>query len=210
LGKNLKYILAVSSGVVCFIIYLITLHPSVGFIDCGELAAVCYTFGVPHPTGYPLFLMIGFVFSHLPLPGTVIYKLNLLSAVESSAAVVITFYSVVVILENILPVYLKSKSKSKGGKKEFVEAKASNKTQIYLIALFVSILTGLTKTYWFEATQVEVYAAHSLFIAILFYYCIKILFSLKELNKKNWILLFLFFGLSFANHSTTIYFIQRE
>ncbi|MCI0449956.1 MAG: DUF2723 domain-containing protein [Chlorobi bacterium] len=199
--------MAVSAGLVCFFIYIITLHPSVGFIDCGELAAACYTFGVPHPTGYPLFLLIGFVFSHLPLPGTVIYKLNLLSAVESSAAVVVTFYSALIIVENLLPVFLKSKGRSKGVKKESHESAAVSSINICLIAFFTAVLTGLTKTYWFEATQVEVYSLHSLFIAILFYYSIRILFCLKELPRKNWTFLFLFFGLSAANHSTTIYFI---
>jgi hypothetical protein len=54
------------SGLILFIIYLITLAPSVVQIDAGELAAVQATLGIAHPTGYPLFTIIGFLFSKLP------------------------------------------------------------------------------------------------------------------------------------------------
>ena len=96
--RNLKHILAALAGIVCLIIYILTLHPTVGFIDSGELAAVVYTFGVPHPTGYPVFLLIGYIVSHLPLGGSVIYRLNLLSAIETMAAIIVMYYSVVLLL----------------------------------------------------------------------------------------------------------------
>ena len=93
MGRYLKHILGFAAGLICLVIYIITLYPGVGFMDSGELAAAAYTFGVPHPTGYPLFLVIGFIATHLPLPGSIIYKLNLLSAIEAAAAVVITYYA---------------------------------------------------------------------------------------------------------------------
>ncbi|HEY3249691.1 MAG TPA: DUF2723 domain-containing protein, partial [Ignavibacteria bacterium] len=210
MNKNLKHILAAASGLVCLIIYVITLNPTVTFLDCGELATVCYTFGVPHPTGYPLYLVLGFIWALLPLPFTVIYKLNLLSAVLGSAAVVISFYSINLILNNLGFTQSKIKKKSDAkGQKNQIESKD---IVFLLISFFTAILTGLNRTYWFESTQTEVYALHSLFISILFYYCVKIYFNLKELkqsgkNNKNWALLIFFFGLSCANHSTTIYFI---
>ena len=41
--------------VIVFIIYLITLAPSVVQIDSGELTTVQAMPGIAHPTGYPLF-----------------------------------------------------------------------------------------------------------------------------------------------------------
>ena len=42
-----------------FLLYLRTAAPHVTFIDSGELAAVASSLGVAHPTGYPLFTLIG-------------------------------------------------------------------------------------------------------------------------------------------------------
>ena len=63
--KKYYYIL---TGFAVFIIYLFTLAPSVVQIDSGELATVQATLGIAHPTGYPLFTMIGYLFSLIPLP----------------------------------------------------------------------------------------------------------------------------------------------
>ncbi len=63
-----------------FVVYLQTLAPSVDFIDAGELATVCATLGIAHPTGYPLFALVGWVFAHLPIASTVILRLNIMAA----------------------------------------------------------------------------------------------------------------------------------
>jgi hypothetical protein len=210
LGNKLKHTFAFFAGAMCFAVYMLTLHPSVGFVDCGELAAASYTFGVPHPTGYPLFLITGYIVSHLPFEGSVIYRLNVMSALESAAAVVITFYSAVIVLRNLVPVILKSKAKPKQKQKNQPADEGSESVagiQIYLVAVISAVSVGMIKTFWFEATQTEVYALHSLFISVLIYYCIKIIFSIKTADKKDWALLLLFLGLSLASHSTTIYFI---
>ena len=48
------------------IVYLLTLSPTLQFIDSGELAVVCKTLGIAHPTGYPLYTLLGRLFSLLP------------------------------------------------------------------------------------------------------------------------------------------------
>lgn len=218
MNKNLKHIYAVLAGIICLVIYILTLHPAVGFIDSGELAAACYTFGVPHPTGYPLFMVLGYITSHLPLGGSVIYRLNMLSALESAAAVVVTYYSALIIINHIFtklnfPV-VKKQSNKKVKKAEISEQDHQQKRNVsdfsslfYILSFFTAICAGLTKTFWFDATQIEVYALHSLFISLIVYYSLRILVTLNEPVKKNWIMLFVIIGFSAANHSTTIYFI---
>src|SRR4030043_225466 len=76
------------AGLVAFAVYLITLAPSVVQIDSGELAAVQSTLGIAHPTGYPLFTLLGFLFSKIPLPFTNIFKANLLAAIFCGLGVV--------------------------------------------------------------------------------------------------------------------------
>src|ERR1017187_6109485 len=72
--------LAIFVAVVVFVVYLQTLAPSVDFIDAGELATDCATLGIFHPTGYPVFTLIGWVFAHLPIASTVILRMNIMAA----------------------------------------------------------------------------------------------------------------------------------
>ena len=70
----------------CLVLYWPTLSPSVVVGDGGEFQMVSYLFGVPHRTGYPLFVLLGWVATHLPLGGDVAYRLTLLSMFSASAA----------------------------------------------------------------------------------------------------------------------------
>lgn len=66
-------------------LYLQTLAPSIGFSDWGEMTIAPVRLDVAHPTGYPLFILLGKLWSLLPI-GSVAYRMNLLSAVTSAAA----------------------------------------------------------------------------------------------------------------------------
>jgi hypothetical protein len=71
--------------VIVFVVYLITLRPTVGWIDCGEVTAGSYMLNVLHPTGYPLYTLIGNIFTHIPI-GRVATRMNALSALASAFA----------------------------------------------------------------------------------------------------------------------------
>lgn len=77
-------------GLICLLgslaIYSVTLAPTVQGFDSAELTVGAYTLGFVHPTGYPLYLLLGNIFSHLPL-GNVGERLNLMSAVFGSLSV---------------------------------------------------------------------------------------------------------------------------
>jgi hypothetical protein len=64
---------------VVFCTYLITLRQGLGGGDSGELTLAAATLGVVHPPGYPLYTLLGWVFSRLPV-GELAWRLNLLSA----------------------------------------------------------------------------------------------------------------------------------
>ena len=49
-------------------VYIKTLAPGVTFTDSGELAVDCITLGVAHPTGYPLFTILGHLWTLIPIP----------------------------------------------------------------------------------------------------------------------------------------------
>ena len=68
-----------------FAIYLLTLRPTVGWIDCGEVTTGAYLLNVLHPTGYPLYTLIGHIFTLIPI-GRVVVRMNVLSALASAFA----------------------------------------------------------------------------------------------------------------------------
>jgi hypothetical protein len=83
------------TGLLAFIaplaVYVISLHPGVDYWDTGELQTVPYILGIPHPTGFPAYVMIGWVWSHVMPLGDPAYRMNLLSAVGVSVAALALF-----------------------------------------------------------------------------------------------------------------------
>jgi hypothetical protein len=70
-------------------VYVYSLCPTLYVIDSGELAAVSYTLGIAHPTGYPLYTLISYFFSRVP--GDPVRNLNLLSALFSLGAALLIY-----------------------------------------------------------------------------------------------------------------------
>ncbi len=78
------------SGLFAFVgplaLYIATLSPGVDFWDIGEMQTVPYVLGIAHPTGFPLFVLGGYIFSHaLPL-GNPAWRMSLACALASAAA----------------------------------------------------------------------------------------------------------------------------
>ncbi len=77
--------------VLCVALYAPTLSPSVVLGDGGELQMLSYVAGVSHRTGYPLYLILGWVVTHLPLGGDAAFRLTLFSMCSAAAAVAVFF-----------------------------------------------------------------------------------------------------------------------
>src|SRR5579859_1378505 len=58
----------------------------VGIGDTPKMQMVGAVLGTPHSPGYPLYIWLSWIFTHLPF-GTVAFRVNLLSAVCGAAAV---------------------------------------------------------------------------------------------------------------------------
>jgi hypothetical protein len=80
------FLAAVAAGAVALSVYLATVNPTLPPGDSGDLITAASTFGIAHPPGYPLFAMLGHLFSLLPF-GSPAWRVNLMSAVLDAAAV---------------------------------------------------------------------------------------------------------------------------
>src|SRR5881394_1156134 len=81
-----SYRAALGVSVVTLVLYLLTLAPSTAMWDTSEYIAAAYTLGLPHPPGNPLFVIIGRVFSILPIATTVAVRINILAAICSAVS----------------------------------------------------------------------------------------------------------------------------
>jgi len=82
-----SYLAAAITAAAVLVLYLVTLSPSTAMWDTSEYIAAAYVVGLPHPPGNPLFVLIGRVFSILPLGSlSVAVKINALAALTSAVA----------------------------------------------------------------------------------------------------------------------------
>jgi Tfp pilus assembly protein PilF len=77
--------LFLAAALPALVLYVSTLAPSVSSEDSGELITAASTLGIAHPPGYPLWCLLGKLFTLLPA-GSVAWRVNLLSAVLGATA----------------------------------------------------------------------------------------------------------------------------
>ncbi|MGI4789835.1 MAG: protein O-mannosyl-transferase family [Janthinobacterium lividum] len=87
LRRHLDTLLAIALAFTVFCVYLRTLCPTVYWGDCAELATVVVTMGIPHPTGYPLYCLLGKAWTLLLPMGSLVWRLNVMSAFFGALAV---------------------------------------------------------------------------------------------------------------------------
>ena len=75
------------------LLYLRTMAPTIYGLDSAELTTGAYTLGIVHAPGAPLYLLLGHVFSQLPV-GDVGFRLNLMSACASALTAAFLFAAV--------------------------------------------------------------------------------------------------------------------
>lgn len=201
LGKPL-----IAAGVVflvSFIVYLVTMDPAVGYIDSGELATVCATLGIAHPTGYPLFTLLGWVFSNLPIADTVIMRLNIMGALFTAIGAA----NVVLLTREIALYWVHWK------KPVFKNGYATKKNEDEVKDGGVATLTGLVAgsaaafalTWWQQGTSVEVYSLHILLLPLVIHYFLRMLRTDSATAVgKNSVVFAVLLGLAFTNHLTSI------
>jgi len=169
--------------VITFTVYFFTFSRSLFFTDSGELASVSSTLGIAHPTGYPLYTIISYLWLKIPLPFDHITQLNLLSSIFCGLSATILYL--------ILSVLFFSN----------FEKTIDNRLSIQLSSGLLAIGFGFTSIVWEQATTNEVYSLHFLMVNLFLYFLLKAHFtnSYKLFMVSAFVL-----GLSLANHMTSI------
>lgn len=89
--------LALATFCTTLFIYTTTLCPTVAGGDSGELIVAACTMGIPHPPGYPLHTMLGYLFFRFLPSGNPAARVNHLSAICSAIASSLIFLTGVIL-----------------------------------------------------------------------------------------------------------------
>ena len=182
---NKQVLVSLAVGVFAFGVYFTTLAPGIDFIDAGELTTVAWTLGIAHPTGYPLFSLLGWVFAHLPIAHEPVVRLNIMAALFCAAGVSLYLNVFLFILRRFF------QSRDQGGE-DVALASAGG----------AALLLAFSETYWSQAVAVEVYSLHLLLVAAVMLSFLK---ANEATGEQRWWILFAFLlGLAFTNHMTTV------
>ncbi|MBN1936037.1 MAG: DUF2723 domain-containing protein, partial [Anaerolineae bacterium] len=124
-------------------LYLLTLSPGALGGDAGELQFVPAILSLPHPTGTPLYILLGKLWSLLPFGPNVAWRMNLLAAVSAALAVVLVYQAIYVRLERLIPA----------------------------LAAALSLAVGLT--FWQQAVLADKYAFNALLVSLVLYFTLR-------------------------------------
>ena len=163
------------------VIYLITLAREITFGDSGELCAVAATLGIAHPPGYPLFTLLGHLFSFLPL-GSVAFRVGLLSSLSAALSSLLIYRIAVSLLRRHDP-----------------HPDPKRGLAFVLAPLAGAFLFAFARTPWSQAVVIEVYTLQSLLV-LLFLAAIANALSTPQRALAAWPPVALATGLALTNH----------
>lgn len=173
---------AVAVFVLALALYLATLAPTISWrfagSDSGELAAAAFSWGVAHPTGYPLWTLLGFLITRIQF-GDPAGRTSLLSALCGAGAAVFVALTVL---------RLSSRLKSPPAPAARVIAASG-----------AGCAFGVAPAFWSQSILTEVYSLNALLIGVILW-----LLSDASLRPRPRGRLAFACGMALTNHTTSL------
>lgn len=169
----------VLAGAAALLVYWLTLAPGLTWANYGgdgaELITASATLGIPHPPGYPVYVLIGKLISLVPI-GTVAYRFNFISAFWLALSTGFLTATVTTLL--VRGQY--------------------RKRVVPLVPISVGLVFAFLPLVWGQALIAEVYSLNLVLISALVWLLV------QESNSKKSYLAGAIFGLSLTTHLTSI------
>ncbi|MCD4683824.1 MAG: DUF2723 domain-containing protein, partial [Bacteroidales bacterium] len=187
--KKINSILGWIIFTIASLIYIMTAEPTASFWDCGEYIATAYKLQVGHPPGAPFFQLIGrfFTFFAFGDVSNVAFMINIMSALSSSFTILFLFWTLTMLAKKLA-------------------LRSGEMTEGKMYAVFGSAIVGslaytFSDSFWFSATEGEVYGMSSFFTALVFWAILKWEENADEKHSFRWLIFIAYMmGLSVGVH----------
>ena len=180
-STRLDYALALLTALLAFVLYLRTLAPGVLGGDSGEFQFAAWLGGFAHPTGYPLYLLLGWLWTHLLPLHDPAWRMNAFSALWGGVATGLVYLLALRMLRQ-----------------------ATANPWSRLLALFAALTFAVTPTFWSQATLAEVYTLNAALVAAIL---LGLVIWGQTGSRRALYLTALLYGLSLAHHRTTLLYL---
>ena len=176
---------------VVYFIYILTAFPTVQSEDSGELIGSAVGLDIAHPPGYPLYTLVGKLFSIIVPFGNPGWRINIMSALFGAA----TAHILYVILKKRTERTARGRASEESG---FASSERSERTHLTeLIAFGVALFYAFTAIIWGQSNRAEVYTLNTFFLALIIY----LLLRWNDEKKNKWLYFTaLAFGLGVGDH----------
>src|ERR671914_2064447 len=174
------YVPAAIASVVVLLLYVLTLAPTTAMWDASEYIASAYRMSLPHPPGNPLFILVGRVFTLLPIAPTIAERVNLLAAITSALSAGLWF----LVTERILRTWVEER------------------WQRFLGAALATLIGATAFTVWNQSVVNEkVYTISLLGLALISWLSFRWIDSPEGFRADRILILIAYLlGLGYANH----------
>lgn len=189
-AKLLRNIIGAVVFLISLVVLIMTVQPSVSFWDCGEFIAASYYLQVPHPPGTPFFLLLGRIFSMLPIAENIGLRVNLISVFASAGSILFLYLIAVKLIENF-----------KGKNPENI----LDGLVTYIAAAIGALSFSFSDTFWFNGVEAEVYAFSTFLAAFVTWLMIRWHERADEKDNEKYLLMIAYLiGLSTGVHLMSV------
>ncbi|MFW5864196.1 MAG: DUF2723 domain-containing protein [bacterium] len=161
-----------------FILYLVTLCPTIYPGDSAELISAAHVLGIPHPTGYPTFMILGRLAQSI-LPGSPALSMNILCAAFGALGCL----GVWLLTREI---WMHAVGEERARRYPFLFASSA-----------VALLAGFASTWWDQSTQTEVYSLFLVFLTGAWWLALRLI---RKPEPGGLYILALWSGIAFTHH----------
>jgi hypothetical protein len=173
-----------------FALYAATMSRGITWLntghDGGDFVSAARSFGVPHPTGYPTYVLLLRVFGDVVAVGSHAFRANLFSAFTGALTVPLIYVAASRLIRTV-------------GAHE-----VGGVGSVRASAAVAALAFGTSRLFWTQNTITEVYSLNALFGAVLLVLTLGVIREVRsgESALRNRVLLAFLLGIGLGNHTT--------
>jgi len=177
--------------IIAFTVYYLTKAPTFSFWDCGEFIASSYILGIPHPPGTPLYILIGRVFSILPIAADIAVRINLFSVAGGAGSALFGYLIVV----RMIRLWFSDRND------------IYNRIIVYIGGFTGALFMAFSNTNWTNSVESEVYSPAMLIMLAIFWLALKYYESKETAQGSKYVILIAYLAILGVGIHLTLYLI---